>query len=329
MPAKPADFVDGLATIAGSGDPAAQSRARGARLPRQPLDGRALLLQRRRRADVRAAAGPSASLFTELGKLELQPGEIAVVPRGMKFKVGCWKGRRAATCARTTARRFACPSSARSARRASRRRATSWRRWRPSRRRGKCELVAKFMGGLWASAFAHSPLDVVAWHGDYVPYKYDLARFMAINTVSFDHAGPVDLHRAHLAFRPGRRRQLRFRHLPAALAGGRGYVPPAVVPPQRDERADGPGARRSTTPRPRASCPAASRSTTACRRTGRTSPPSSKASAAELKPHKIEDTLAFMWESRYVFRPTRFAMSARSCRRTTTASGSGFKRARQ
>ena len=37
------------------------------------------------------------------------------------------------------------------------------------------------MGGLWASGFAHSPLDVVAWHGDYVPYKYDLARFMAIN----------------------------------------------------------------------------------------------------------------------------------------------------
>src|SRR5207244_11239438 len=55
---------------------------------------------------------------------------------------------------------------------------------------GKCEVVAKFMGALWASEFAHSPLDVVAWHGDYVPYKYDLARFMTINTVSFDHPDP-------------------------------------------------------------------------------------------------------------------------------------------
>src|SRR5205814_2147607 len=55
---------------------------------------------------------------------------------------------------------------------------------------GKCEVVAKFMGGLWASAFEHSPLDIVAWHGKYVPYKYELAHFMAINTVSFDHPDP-------------------------------------------------------------------------------------------------------------------------------------------
>ena len=46
------------------------------------------------------------------------------------------------------------------------------------------------MGGLWTTELAHSPLDVVAWHGNYVPYKYDLARFMTIGTVSFDHADP-------------------------------------------------------------------------------------------------------------------------------------------
>jgi hypothetical protein len=50
-------------------------------------------------------------------------------------------------------------------------------------RAGKCQVVAKFIGALWATDLDHSPLDVVAWHGDYVPYKYDLARFMAINTV--------------------------------------------------------------------------------------------------------------------------------------------------
>lgn len=33
----------------------------------------------------------------------------------------------------------------------------------------------------------HSPFDVVAWHGNYVPFKYDLQNFMVINSVSFDH----------------------------------------------------------------------------------------------------------------------------------------------
>ena len=52
------------------------------------------------------------------------------------------------------------------------------------------ELVQKFGGALWATELDHSPLDVVAWHGNLAPYKYDLARFMAINTVSFDHCDP-------------------------------------------------------------------------------------------------------------------------------------------
>jgi len=49
-----------------------------------------------------------------------------------------------------------------------------------------CEMVAKFQGNLWAAEMAHSPLNVVGWHGNFVPYKYDLARFMVIGTVSFD-----------------------------------------------------------------------------------------------------------------------------------------------
>ena len=74
--------------------------------------------------------------------------------------------------AKTTARRFVFPSSARLARRGSRRRATS-APVAAYEDKGKCQVVAKFMGGLWACEFAHSPLDVVAWHGDYVPYKYE------------------------------------------------------------------------------------------------------------------------------------------------------------
>ena len=55
---------------------------------------------------------------------------------------------------------------------------------------GRCELVAKFMGNLWSAEMDHSPLDVVAWHGNHVPYKYDLRRFNAIGSISFDHPDP-------------------------------------------------------------------------------------------------------------------------------------------
>jgi homogentisate 1,2-dioxygenase len=54
-----------------------------------------------------------------------------------------------------------------------------------------------------------------------------------------------------------------------------------------------------------------------------------RASAAELKPQKLDAGLAFMWESRYVFRPTRFAMTARELQKDYDAAWSGFKRARQ
>src|ERR1700726_1094489 len=53
-----------------------------------------------------------------------------------------------------------------------------------------CTMIAKFQGNLWAADMDHSPLNVVAWHGNFAPYKYDLARFMVIGTVSFDHPDP-------------------------------------------------------------------------------------------------------------------------------------------
>ena len=107
-----------------------------------------------------------------------------------------------------------------------------------------CEVVAKFEGNLWAADLDHSPLDVVAWHGNYAPYVYDLGALQHDRHGQLRPPGPVDLHGADLAERHPRHRQLRFRDLPAALAGGRAHLPPAVVPPQRHERVHGPGARR-------------------------------------------------------------------------------------
>ena len=55
---------------------------------------------------------------------------------------------------------------------------------------GDFELIAKFEGRLWRAPIDHSPLDVVAWHGNYAPYRYDLRRFNTIGSISYDHPDP-------------------------------------------------------------------------------------------------------------------------------------------
>jgi homogentisate 1,2-dioxygenase len=183
--------------------------------------------------------------------------------------------------------------------------------------------VAKFQGGLWETRLAHSPLDVVAWHGHYVPCKYDLARFMAINTVSFDHADPsiftvltspsgtpgvanVDFvifpprwQVAENTFRP----PWFHRNLMSELMGlvhGRydgkaeGFVPGGVSI-HNSFSAHGPDLATYE-----------------------------KAAKADLKPHKIENSLAFMWESRHIFRPTKFAMRAKELQKNYDKVWDGF-----
>lgn len=59
--------------------------------------------------------------------------------------------------------------------------------WYEDRTVDNYEIISKYQGKLFVCEQDHSPFDVVAWHGNYVPYKYDLANFMVINTVSFDH----------------------------------------------------------------------------------------------------------------------------------------------
>jgi homogentisate 1,2-dioxygenase len=119
------------------------------------------------------------------------PGEIAVIPRGIRFRV---------EIAGELARGYVCenygaplPPARPGAHRLQRPREPARfprarRRLRGSRR--ATQVIAKFDGHLWQAQLDHSPLDVVAWHGNYYPYKYDLARFNTINTVSFDHPDP-------------------------------------------------------------------------------------------------------------------------------------------
>ena len=323
LPSRPTDFVDGLATIAGSGDPAMQS-------------GVAVHVYRANRsmknrvfwnADGELMFVPQQGTIlvaTELGRLEAKPGEVAVIPRGMKFRVEVTGPTRGYVCENygahfrlpelgpigsqglAQARDFLAPVAA-------------------FEDKGKCEAVAKFLGGLWTTELAHSPLDVVAWHGDYVPYKYDLARFMTIGPISFDHADPSlftvltspsgepGVANCDFVIFPPRwqvaedtfRPPWFHRNVMSELMG--------LVHGVYDAKAEGfaPGGISIH------NCMSAH---------GPDLTTFERATDAELKPHKIQDALAFMWESRYVWRPTKFAMGARELQRDYDKVWDGFRR---
>ena len=190
LPTAPTDFVDGLFTIAGSGNAAAQTGV-GIHLYacNRAMQGRYFY-----NADAELLIVPQHGrlrIATELGVLDVAPLEIAVIPRGVRFTVALPDGAARGYVAENfgapmrlpelgpiganalaNARDFLAPVAA------------------YEDIEGEFESIAKFQGRLWRAAIDHSPLDVVAWHGNYAPYKYDLARFNTIGSISYDHPDP-------------------------------------------------------------------------------------------------------------------------------------------
>ena len=133
----------------------------------------------------------SLSIKTEFGMLDIEPQMIAIIPRGVKFQV-VLKEKRArgyvlenfgqlmktpdlgpiGANGLAMPRDFEAPVAA------------------FEDKEGDFKLVNKFMNQFFVADIDHSPLDVVGWHGSYVPYRYDLRRFQVVNTVSFDHSDP-------------------------------------------------------------------------------------------------------------------------------------------
>jgi homogentisate 1,2-dioxygenase len=190
IPAAPTDFLEGWVTAGGNGDPRAQSgcaihwyaasRSMGTRCFCD-ADGELLIVPQQGRL----------LLETEFGRLLVEPQEIALVPRGVRFRVQLPDGAaRGYLCENygaplrlpdlgpiganglAAARDFLAP--------------VAWYEDRAD----PCELVSKFLGRTYRCTLDHSPLDVVAWHGNHLPCKYDLRRFNAIGSISFDHPDP-------------------------------------------------------------------------------------------------------------------------------------------
>ncbi len=184
------DFVDSLFTIAGNGDSASLRgsavhiyRANASMEERffYNADGELLIVPEKE----------ALVLRTEFGVIHLSPGEIAVVPRGIKFQVTLPAGQARGYVLENygeplrlpnlgpiganglaNPRDFLAPQAA------------------YEDLNGSFKLTAKFQGNLFDASIDHSPLDVVGWQGNYYPYKYDLSLFNVINTVSFDHPDP-------------------------------------------------------------------------------------------------------------------------------------------
>ncbi len=304
IPAEAADFVDGLITLAGNGDPAAQSGvaihiyAANASMQRRyfyTADGELLIVPQQGRLRV----------ATELGILEVAPGEICVIPRGIKFRVelpdGASRGYVCENCAApfrlpelgaiganglANARDFLTPAAA------------------YEDLDAECQIVAKFLGKLWVAEIDHSPLDVVAWHGNYAPCKYDLHRFNCINTVSFDHPDPsiytVLTSAANVDFAIFPPRWLVAEHT---------FRPPwfhrnlmnefmGLIFGTYDAKAEG-------------FLPGGASLHNCMSGHGPDAETYQRASTAELKPVYLTDTLAFMFETQLVLRPTRFALESK------------------
>ena len=190
LPTEPRDFIDGLLTMAGNGGAAPQSgigiHVYAANRSMQKrffydADGELLIVPQQGRL----------RLATELGVIEIEPQEIALIPRGVRFRVELLDDAARGYVAENfgallrlpelgpigsnglaNARDFVAPVAA------------------FEDVEGDFELIAKFQGRLWSAPIDHSPLDVVAWHGNYAPCKYDLRRFNTLGTTSYDHPDP-------------------------------------------------------------------------------------------------------------------------------------------
>jgi homogentisate 1,2-dioxygenase len=307
MPETETDFVDGITTIAGNGDLFSQAGmaihifACNKEMQERffyNADGEMLVVAEKNRV----------RFLTELGILEIGSGEIALIPRGLKFRVELPDGKARGYICENYGAQFRLPDLGPIGANglANARDFETPVAWYEDKE-GEFELVAKFGGNLWRCAIDHSPLDVVGWHGNYAPVRYDLRRFNTIGSISFDHpdpsiftvltspSGDAGIANCDFVIFPDR-----------WLVAENTFRPPwyhrnvmseymGLCYGQYDAKEEGFVAGGGSLH----NCMSAH---------GPDLDAFEKASNSDLKPQKLEGTMAFMFESRYIIRPTRFAM---------------------
>lgn len=301
-----ADFVDGMVTML---------------VNRQPddLEGVSVHLYRATRSMVNRAfvdadgelliipQQGSLRIATELGALDVAPGSVGLVPRGVKFRVEV-DGESRGYVAENQGLPFRLPDLGPIGANglANPRDFETPIAWFEDKDQ-PTEVIQKSLGSLWTTTLDHSPLDVVAWHGNYAPCRYDLTRFNTIGTISFDHPDPsIFTVLTSPSNVPGRANADFVIFPPRWMVGEDTFRPPwfhrnvmseamGLIHGAYDAKADG-------------FAPGGLSLHNLMSGHGPDVESWRKASEAELQPMKIEGTMAFMVETCWPYRPTRFAL---------------------
>lgn len=246
---------------------------------------------------------------TETGVFEIEPKEIIVIPRGIKFKVDIESKSRGyilenygsklklpdlgpiGSSGLANTRDFETMPAA------------------YEKDQGECELVCKFEGRFFKANLVDSPLDAIAWHGNYVPYKYDLSKFNTINTVSYDHPDPsIFTVLSSPTDTPGRANIDFVIFPPRWMVAEDTFRPPYY---HRNVMSEYMGLIHGVYDAKEEGFVAGGASLHNCMAAhGPEKSVFDKASNDELKPHKQENTLAFMFEGHHVFHITKHAKEA-------------------
>ena len=305
------DFLEGQFTLCGNGDARTQSGVSVA----QYAFNRSMTTRFFYNADAEMLLIPELGTLvvrTELGVLNIKPTHIGVVPRGVKFQVLLDEdtpNARGYVCENhgapfelpnlgpiganglANSRDFLTPVAA------------------FENIEVECELIAKFDGAFWTAQLSHSPLDVVAWHGNYAPYQYDLKLFNAINSVGFDHCDPSIFTVLTSPSAVAGTANCDFVIFPPRwLVAEHSFRPPwfhrnvmsefmGLIEGVYDAKAEG----FVTGGASLHNCMSAH---------GPDAETFDKASAAALKPEYMGDTMAFMLETQWLLQPTEQALSA-------------------
>jgi homogentisate 1,2-dioxygenase len=326
MPTAPTDFIAGLFTLGGNGSPAIGAGAavhvyaanRSMDSAFSNSDGELVIVPQL----------GGLKLVTELGVLGVTPGDIAIIPRGVRFRVELVDGEARGYVGENYGAPFRLPELG------------------PIGSNGLAnprdflapvaafedldrptQLIQKFQGGLWTTTIDHSPFDVVAWHGNYAPYKYDLARFNTINTVSFDHPDPsIFTVLTSPSDTPGVANCDFVIFPPRWMVAEGTFRPPwfhrnimselmGLVRGAYDAKAEG-------------FVPGGASLHNCMNAHGPDRASYDKAVAADLAPHKLTDTLAFMFETRWVIAATNAALASPALQPDYDAAWSKFAKAK-
>jgi homogentisate 1,2-dioxygenase len=308
------DFVDGMMTMGGNGDASMQSGgAIHIYVATRSMNRRFFW-----NADGELLVVPQLGrllIFTEMGKIEVGPGEICVLPRGLKFCVNLLDKEARGYICENYGQQFRLPDLG------------------PIGANGLAnprdfltpvaayedvqehvEVIAKYNGMLWCSGMEHSPLNVVGWHGNYAPYKYDLANFNTINTVSFDHPDPSIFTVLTAPSEIRGTANIDFVIFPPRwMVAEHTFRPPwfhrnvmnefmGLVFGQYDAKAEG-------------FLPGGCSLHNCMSGHGPDAESYERASNADLKPVRLDNTLAFMFEMRFVVQTTRHALESTTLQR--------------